>query len=274
MATLSRMMKKAASSLIPLANRSLHPRNYTSAAIFTTPLKNTTINSTSNLVSRAASIPTHRHFSALAKKKPDSDDDLVNIIEEEINCAKKESVKHEAAKAPRDFAFEIEDKPGNETITLTRKYKGEEIKVTVHMSEDLGDFEEDEEEEKEGEAEKDKDEEEEDDEEESDPRYVELVVNVSKKSEPTLEFSVTAEADGITINSLAVKYPNASDEDIPYAGPEFEDLDENLKEAFYDYLEVRGIQPSIAQFLYEYMAGKELKEYTGWLKTVKNFVAK
>lgn len=50
------------------------------------------------------------------------------------------------------------------------------------------------------------------------------------------------------------------------------DLDENLQKGFYKYLEVRGIKPSATNYLREYMANKDNREYLLWLKYLKKFV--
>ncbi|XP_026415989.1 uncharacterized protein At2g39795, mitochondrial-like [Papaver somniferum] len=215
MATLSRMMNKAASSVIPLATRT-PCRNYTSA-IFTTPLKTSTaiktVTGNSNLF-RTTSIPTHRQFSALAKKKPDFDDTLLRVGE-----------------APSEFPFKIVDNDGAETITLTRNYQGEEIKVTLFKHDLSGDYEEgDEEDQDDQEANQGGKEVE----EEAGSQPVDMVVTVTKKNRS---------------------------------------LDAELQETFHTYLEVRGIKPSIANFLHDYMVKKEHKEYTAWLKNLKNFIA-
>ncbi|KAI3960542.1 hypothetical protein MKW92_053630 [Papaver armeniacum] len=260
------MMKKAASSVIPLANRT-PCRNYTSA-ILTTPLKASTairtVTSSSNLF-RTTTFPTNRHFSALAKKKPDSDDTLLRAIESEIEDAEEEAGDFKVGEAPSKFPFKIVDNDGAETITLTRNYQGEEIKITVFKP-DLSGEEEDQDDQEANQGG-------EEDEEEGGSHPVDMVVTVTKKTGPTLEFDVMVEADEITINNLAVKNPNILDEDIAYEGPEFSSLDADLQEAFHTYLEVRGIKPSIANFLHDYMVKKEHKEYTAWLKNVKNFIA-
>lgn len=61
---------------------------------------------------------------------------------------------------------------------------------------------------------------------------------------------------------------------IPYEGPPFNDLDENLQKGFRKYLEVQGITPSLSNYLCEYMINKENKEYINWLKNVKEFYLK
>ena len=48
-----------------------------------------------------------------------------------------------------------------------------------------------------------------------------LVVRVSKSHGPCLEFGCTAYPDDIVIDSLSVKDPDASEDEIAYEGPEF-----------------------------------------------------
>ncbi|KAL4568000.1 hypothetical protein LXL04_023599 [Taraxacum kok-saghyz] len=96
-----------------------------------------------------------------------------------------------------------------------------------------------------------------------------MVVKVSKTGGPCLEFGVTAYADEIVIDSLSVKDPDMAEDQLPYEGPRFDELDENLQKAFHKYLEIRGIKPSVTNFLHEYMVNKEHREYTNWLKNLK-----
>jgi complement component 1 Q subcomponent-binding protein len=49
-----------------------------------------------------------------------------------------------------------------------------------------------------------------------------LVVSVSKKSAPSLEFGCTAYPDEVVIDSLSVKRPEVSEDDVAYGGPDFE----------------------------------------------------
>ncbi|RZC93587.1 hypothetical protein C5167_007626 [Papaver somniferum] len=259
MATLSRIIKKAASSLIQLSNRTVHQKNY-SSSIFTTPLKSCI--SSRKMFPRAA-IPA-LNFSSQAKKKPSSDISLLSFLDNEIQCAL-ESDDHEVVEAPGGFPFKIEDNPGEQTITLTREYQGEDIKVIVHMNNlvtgEDGEVDHEDDDQAEGGV--------------SSPQSsVPLVVTVSKGSGPTLEFSVMAYPDEISIDSMTVKQPNASGELIPYEGPDFAELDENLQKAFHKYLEIRGIKPKTTNFLHEYMINKDSREYLNWLKELKAFVAK
>lgn len=48
-----------------------------------------------------------------------------------------------------------------------------------------------------------------------------LIVKTSKKDGPYLEFGCTAYPDEITIDSLSVKDPDLSEDQIGYEGPDF-----------------------------------------------------
>lgn len=49
-----------------------------------------------------------------------------------------------------------------------------------------------------------------------------LVVSVSKKNGPSLEFSCSAYPDEISLESLIVKHPEHSEDQISYEGPDFQ----------------------------------------------------
>ncbi|KAJ5780567.1 Mitochondrial glycoprotein [Penicillium paradoxum] len=57
-----------------------------------------------------------------------------------------------------------------------------------------------------------------------------------------------------------------------YAGPPFENLDEDLQGLWDRYLEDRGINAEFANMVPDYISVKEQKEYLRWLETVKNFI--
>ena len=57
-----------------------------------------------------------------------------------------------------------------------------------------------------------------------------------------------------------------------YTGPPFQQLDEEVQGLLEQYLDVRGINAALAQFIPDYIDVKEQKEYLGWLGRVKQFV--
>ncbi|XP_051121467.1 uncharacterized protein At2g39795, mitochondrial-like [Andrographis paniculata] len=198
--------------------------------------------------------------------KPSSDESLLRVIESEIQCAEESQDPDQVEEAPQDFPYKIEDHPGEQTITLTRKYtrannKVEDITVEVHMP-DLTAAEENEDDDK-GEEEM---------KESGSQPSIPLVVRVSVKDEPFLEFGCTAYPDEIIIDTLSIKDPTGSEDQMAYEGPDFADLDENLQKAFHKFLEVRGIKPSTTNFLHGYMLEKDDREYITWLKNLHKFV--
>jgi len=57
-----------------------------------------------------------------------------------------------------------------------------------------------------------------------------------------------------------------------YMGPEFDALDETLQQEFEGFLEERGIDSNLALFIPDLAEWKEQKEYVSWLDGVKNFI--
>ncbi|GAB2262482.1 hypothetical protein Droror1_Dr00003479 [Drosera rotundifolia] len=186
-----------------------------------------------------------------------ADEALLEIIVSEIEAAKETEETAQLEELPPEFPFKIEDNPRQETITLTREYNGETVRVEVSMPDLVTGERED------GDA----------DDEEPAQNSIPLIVSVVKKDGPSLEFSCTAFFDDIDIDSLSLKYPDAPEDAIAYEGPDFSDLDENLQKGFLKYLETRGIKPSVTNFLYEYMIRKDSREYSQWLQDVKKFVS-
>uniref|UniRef100_A0A2P2KF38 Mitochondrial glycoprotein family protein n=1 Tax=Rhizophora mucronata TaxID=61149 RepID=A0A2P2KF38_RHIMU len=197
-------------------------------------------------------------FSTAAAEKPSADYSLIRVLESEIECAVK---PNDVEDVPDGFPFEIQDNPGERTILLKRKYLDEIIKVEVDMPNT-------------GTEEDGHDEAEDEDNESNVPPSLPMVVSISKGNGQCLEFGITAFADEITIDSLSIKSPESSEDQLSYEGPDFNDLDENLQKHFHKYLEIRGITPSASNFLLEYMNNKDNREYLQWLKNLKNFVEK
>ncbi|KAK8671792.1 hypothetical protein V6N13_038377 [Hibiscus sabdariffa] len=248
------ILRKSANSFAPLAIRLTRvQRNYHSC-VFTA--LNQGFQSQQSTVYRF--YPNTLRFStAVAFKKPSSDESLIRVLESEIQCAEEDG-SDQVEGIPSGFPFEIEDIPGIQTVTLKRDYNGELVKVDVHMLEH-------------GDEQEEVDDNDGDDYEDQNKTSIPLVVTVSKKDGSSLEFNCTSSPDHIEIDSLYFRSPDAEDE-LAYEGPDFHDLDDNLKKAFNKYLEVRGIKPSTTNFLHQYMIKKNNREYLNWLKNLKKFV--
>lgn len=106
-------------------------------------------------------------------------------------------------------------------------------------------------------------------------RHVSLIVEVSKDepSDLVLNFICSAWPDALDVESVypAVRGVGAIK---PYMGPEFRELDDELQNAVRDYLEERGVNDELAEFLHDYMINKDRSELLRWLKNVVSYVKK
>jgi complement component 1 Q subcomponent-binding protein, mitochondrial len=59
-----------------------------------------------------------------------------------------------------------------------------------------------------------------------------------------------------------------------YAGPVFEQLNVELQDSFYAFLEERGVDDDLCFFILSYSRVKEQGEYSNWLDKILNFVEK
>ncbi|KAK1426807.1 hypothetical protein QVD17_15487 [Tagetes erecta] len=253
------MLRRSVSSLTPLAARLLGgQRSFNHNCGGTLFIA---VNQVQKIVSNTSflvpSISRCSFSASPALTRPSSDESLLRVIESEINCS--EESFEEGEDIPAGFPFQLNDNPGQQTVSLTREYQGESICVEVEPSSLVTDASVDD-----GDSG--------DDDDRENLSSLPMVVRVSKTGGPCLEFGVTAYADEIVIDSLSVKDPDMSEDQLPYEGPRFDELDENLQKAFHKYLEIRGIKPSVTNFLHEYMVNKDHREYTNWLKNLKKFI--
>ncbi|KAH6802345.1 hypothetical protein C2S51_033791 [Perilla frutescens var. frutescens] len=238
---LNSVIRNASRVVVPLGRRWCFRRHYSSASA----------SAPARVMGLSGSM-LQRSFHQYSTKTR-SDGLLLQALEEEISCAyTSRAADDEYKEVPEGFPFKIKDHDGMETIMLTREHKGETISVEVHMPNLVTGYEEG----------------------DDSPNHcsLPLVVKTSKKSGPYLEFGCTAYPDEIVIDSLSVKHPEISEEQIAYEGPDFGDLDENLQKAFHRYLEIRGIKPSTTNFLHGYMIEKDTRIYLEWLRKVEKFL--
>ncbi|KAK3180425.1 hypothetical protein Dsin_003347 [Dipteronia sinensis] len=254
------ILRKSASSLAPFASRLARFNRSHHSAIFTASShlsrKPTTSTSTSS-----SFVPIFRFSSAVEAKKPSSDESLIQVIDSEIKCVVETDDQNRVEETPSGFPFKIEDIPGQQTVILTREHQGDHVKVEVGMPDLVT-----------GEHPEANNDDDDDDSEKPNQASLPLVVTITKNCGTSLEFSCTGYPDEISIDSLSIRKSETSEDEIPYEGPDFHDLDENLKKAFHKYLEVRGIKPATTNFLFEFMLNKDTREYTTWLKNIKSFI--
>lgn len=102
--------------------------------------------------------------------------------------------------------------------------------------------------------------------------HITVIVTISKgEGGGVLEIMCSAWPDSIEIKRLFIR-GNENTVADPYAGPEFTELDDELQDSLYDFLEVRGVNDELAVFLHQYMKHKDKTELVRWMERVKSFI--
>ncbi|KAK6915118.1 Mitochondrial glycoprotein [Dillenia turbinata] len=148
--------------------------------------------------------------------------------------------------------FMVDNRPGHQWVSLYQKFgENEDIKIEVTMfdgsvpiSKPGGD--------------------------EDEKLHISLIANISKgEHKSTLEFVCSAWPNSLEIQNI---YMHGQDWILQPYSPEFKDLDDEMQEVLYDYLESRGIDDKLAAFLHECMLNKDKTEFIRWMETVKSFI--
>ncbi|XP_073292017.1 uncharacterized protein At2g39795, mitochondrial-like isoform X2 [Primulina huaijiensis] len=156
---------------------------------------------------------------------------------------------------PEFDAFKVEEKPGEQWIRLSRKFGAdEEIKIEVTMFDGSLPIK------KDG-----------DDAEDGVQLHITLIVEIFKEDKDVMQFVCSAWPDSIEIRKVFIRRRDQI-KGHPYTGPRFKELDDELQDSLYDFLEARGIDDDLAVFLHQYITNKDKTEYIRWLEKVKSFV--
>ncbi|CAK4082351.1 unnamed protein product [Aphanomyces euteiches] len=180
------------------------------------------------------------------------------LTEEKANCFVSEEL--EALREKVLANFKIQDTPGKMDVILTGKYKQEVIDVRFNIQ-DVADV-----------ADQEYDEEDEDEEGEYDDDVlpcIRFTARISKQNE-ALVFDCVASS---VLTVEGVLHTENMDElnESDYEGPRFGDLEEDVQEAFADYLNERHINDDLANFITQFADLKEQKEYVTFLEGAQKF---
>ncbi|KAL2453489.1 Mitochondrial glycoprotein family protein [Abeliophyllum distichum] len=156
-------------------------------------------------------------------------------------------------------AFKVDERQGEQWIRLSRKFgENEEIKVEVTMFDGslpvkkTGDIAT----------------------EEDVQLHITMIVDIFKgEDNDVLEFVCSAWPTSIEIRNVFTRGHDRI-KDQAYMGPGFKELDDELQDSLYDFLETRGIDDELAVYLHQYMKNKDKTEYIRWMETLKSFVEK
>ncbi|XP_024390704.1 uncharacterized protein At2g39795, mitochondrial [Physcomitrium patens] len=197
-------------------------------------------------------------FASTQREASTQDSGLLRILGDEI------SHEEEEYEAPRGLArgppqpFKLEDKPGKLEVTLRRSYGQEDIALTAMFQPGMGvegeDYEEDE--------------------EVPEQNAVHLTVSITKGPDsPVLEFGCVIQKNDFQIGHVHfVEEKNAKEPN--FDGPDFSQLDEQLQRQFKRYLDARGINEDLSNYLLDLLEDKEQREYQRWLRNVESFIRK
>ena len=193
--------------------------------------------------------------------------------------------------------FQVTEASGDAKVTLRRALGGEEITVVFDCIQEGEEFLEEDPEEgfpflddgeegrqgpggagaAGGDAESEEGFEEEDEGDFEGMEFVDFNVHV-RKGDRELVFECIADIGGYTINQVRMEgeafAAAAAGAGVPYPGPEFETLDEELQEAFVEFLEGRGVDSRLGAWIIVKASDKEDREYATWLENVASFVRK
>jgi complement component 1 Q subcomponent-binding protein len=113
------------------------------------------------------------------------------------------------------------------------------------------------------------------------PIAVSIIIEKDGK-QGALEISSTVQGDSFFIDSISFvdSAKLAQDQTAEadwvrrgkFGGPVFADLDESVVESFHQYIEERGFDKELAEFIGNYVVHKEQQEYVHWLENVSDFV--
>lgn len=90
------------------------------------------------------------------------------------------------------------------------------------------------------------------------------------KGRNVLRFRCSAEGFP-TIDTIEYGPTDQDTSEEKYPGPNFEDLDERVQEAFNEHLSQLGVDDTMCAFITQYAEYKEQQEYTAWLEKVITF---
>ncbi|KAL3835490.1 hypothetical protein ACJIZ3_010226 [Penstemon smallii] len=156
---------------------------------------------------------------------------------------------------PAFNAFKVDERRGEQWIRLSRKFgENEEIKVEVTMFDGSLPVKED-------------------DETSEDMRlHITLIIDIFKgEDNEIVEFVCSAWPDSIEIQKVFTRGHDRK-KGQPYMGPPFKELDDELQNSLYDFLEERGIDDELAEFLHRCMKNKDKTEYLYWMENLKSFI--
>ncbi|TXG49844.1 hypothetical protein EZV62_025719 [Acer yangbiense] len=169
------------------------------------------------------------------KKRSSNIESLLQAIDSEIKRADDNDRVEETLS---EFTLKIEDTSCGYNAVLTREYQDELVEVSSHIyRSEIG----------------------------KDRKH--LYVTISNNDGSSLEFSCLHTSDAISILEMTIIYSENSRDHVAFSG-----LNENQKKTFSEFVEIRGIKPSLVDFLIKRISNKNTERRLMELKNIKNFI--
>ncbi|XP_059299339.1 uncharacterized protein At2g39795, mitochondrial [Lycium ferocissimum] len=196
-----------------------------------------------------------RSNASQAIQKSPFESNILRILRNEIQYQLDYAPPHPPA--TKFNTFMVEDRPGEQWITLRRKFgKDEHIKIEATMidgaitvpkasDENLGE----------------------------DVRlHISVLVDIWKgEGSEFLEFVCSSWPNSLEIQKAYVLRSDGSQAQT-YMGPNIKDLNSGFRDGLNEFLKARGINDELSAFLHEFMMNKDRTEAIGWLRKIQSFI--
>jgi hypothetical protein len=93
------------------------------------------------------------------------------------------------------------------------------------------------------------------------------------KGNKSIDIGFRTDGSYVEVVDVSLGKPDVKEDDeTAYAGPKYEELDDQVQTAFDAYLAERGIDAEFGEYLMKLAADKEQREYVGWLQKLHKFL--
>ncbi|KAL3146728.1 hypothetical protein ABBQ38_014715 [Trebouxia sp. C0009 RCD-2024] len=187
---------------------------------------------------------------------------LTDILQEEIVHEKETYQPPEEVISGPPEGWQLTETPGDTHMTLKKTHGSEKIQIDLMVNDQPVDP---------GEVYQEM--------AEGDNEEVDVDVGVHfnasvTKGEQSLVFECKSDGTYLDIQHLSLELTDESPEESTYTGPVYANLDEKLLQEFPAYLEERGIDADMGNYLLALVNDKEEREYKSWLEHVQKFLKK
>lgn len=201
---------------------------------------------------------------------------LTDALDDELEHEQENYKQDELLEGGPPHGYQLEDIPGKTRLVLKKKYRDlEDIEIDLLVSDQPpptfpGDDLQRDSDTDEPEARPTNPE----DLESGETNYVVLFNVTVTKGSDSLVFECESDGAYLDIQKIMFEKKGGNQDMTDYLGPMYEELEEELKGSWESYLEERGINAPMGDYLLQLAHDKEQREYMSWLQKVKTFVAK